>query len=195
MERYRPNDPLLDLIKDSAIIVNEGFATWMELTFLEKLDREIRSSTTARRILLLEEGTGLFDRETGRFFNKFPPRFDSRYREGFEYLDYIGRTFNLRCAVRVFLIATSVDLAIVEKSTGGLDYDERHTRIIEERLLETESPDWRSHFRLRYMAELLLKNEHETKELLHKQKCPGQCQRRGCFLEKYISDQLKWRVK
>lgn len=194
MERYRPNDPLLEVIKDSAIIVNEGFATWMELTFLEKLDREIRSSTTARRILLLEEGTGLFDRETNRFFNKFPPRFDSRYREGFEYLDYIGRTFNLRCAVRVFLIAASVDLGIVEKSTGELDYDEQNEHIIVERLLETEKPDWRSHFRLRRMAELILENERKAKEFMRKQKCPKECQEKGCPLEEYISDQLKWRV-
>ena len=101
-----------------------------------------------------------FDRETDRFFNEFPPRFDSRYREGFEYLDYIGRTFNLRCAVRVFLIATNVDLGIVEASTGQLEYDKDS---IKERLLETDSPNWRSHFRLRNMAELLLENERKPK--------------------------------
>lgn len=188
LERHSPDPELLELIKDSAIIVNEGFATWMELNFLGKLDREIRPSITARRVLLLEEGSGLFSRELrDGFFKKFPPRYDSRYREGFEYLDYISRNFSLHCSIRVFLIATNIDLGITEED-GNLMYNEK---LIRERLLETEKSDWRSHFRLGEMAELL-KNEKHSQNLVHVQNCPGDCQHNKCPIEIFIANQLNW---
>ena len=195
LERHSESEELqalIELIKDSAIIVNEGFATWMELTFLAKLDREIRPSVTARRILLLEEGSGLFSREINSdYFKKFLPRFDSRYREGFEYLDYIGRTFNLGCAVLIFLLATNIELGIKENNDGDLEPFDKDK--IRNKLLDPENPDGCSQFRLQAMAELLLANETAVKNLIHAHHCSHNCLHDGCPLVSLITNQFNWR--
>ncbi len=179
-------------IKDSAIIVNEGFATWLELTFLAKLDREIRQAAYPRRVLLVEEATGLSDRQRrSDFFQAFPSRFDSPYREGFEYLDLIGRKLDPRCAIRAFVMATDVDLGIAENAQGHLEFELGPSQI-RERLFGPD-PDWRSQARLRMIAELLYNNVDEIRTLLREQRCPTDCRRSGCPFEVFVEEELDWR--
>jgi len=182
------------LIEDSAIIVNEGFAAWMELTFLGRLDREVRQAVYPRRMLLIQQAGGLDRRKRGsQFFQTFPPRFDSRYREGFEYLEFIGQRFDPRCAVRAVLIATNIDFGIAEDVHGKL-----HFRLepvaIRRLLLEPEKPDWRSHFRLRSIADWLYKHGDKADELIQEHHCPTDCHKDGCPLESFIVEELQWRV-
>jgi hypothetical protein len=182
------------LIEDSAIIVNEGFAAWMELTFLGKLDREVRQAVYPRRMLLIQQASGLYKREReGGFFGKFPPRFDSRYREGFEYLDFVGQKFSLRCAVRVFLLATHIDFGIAENPQGQLHF-KLEPAVIKQLLLEPEEPDWRSHSRLRKIAELLYEHTDEAQALIRKNHCPIDCRKSNCPLEAFVAEKLKWRM-
>jgi hypothetical protein len=183
-----------EMLKDSAIIVNEGFATWIELTFIRKLDRDVRQAVDSREVFLIEEGAGLKARKMeGVFFKRFPPRFDSRYREGFEFLHYISQTFNLRCAIRIFLIATNIELGISETAQGVIEFS-AHVEVIKERLLDPEDPGYRSHFRLRYIAELLYEHRAKLKELVRKQYCPVDCFKAGCPLESFIEAELNWRT-
>ncbi|MGB0384398.1 MAG: DUF4350 domain-containing protein [Ardenticatenaceae bacterium] len=193
-QKYEHYQKVAQLIEDSAIIVNEGFATWMELTFLAQLDREVRPAVGSRRIFLIQEATGLYKRErTSDFFQTFSPRFDSRYREGFEYLDFISRTFNLRCAIRVFLIATNIDLGISKNVQGELQFSFEPNEM-ENDLLRAKRPDWQSHLRLFMIAELLRKYHQEAKTLIRKQFCPLDCQKKNCPLEAFITEKLPWRA-
>lgn len=179
-------------IKDSATIVNEGFATWLELTFLGKLDREIRQAVYPRRVLLIEEATGLHSRQrSSDFFEAFPPRFDSPYREGFEYLDFIGKKLDPRCAIRAFLIATDIDLCIAENDRGHLEFELEPVRI-QERLFGSD-PDWRSQARLHMMAELVYNSIDETRTLLREHHCPTDCRRSGCPFGNFVVEELDWR--
>jgi hypothetical protein len=151
-----------ELIEDSAIIVNEGFAAWMELTFLHKLDHEVRQAIYPRWVLLIQQADGLFRRKRhSAFFQKFHPRFDSRYREGFEYLDF--------------------DLGIAEDVHGELHFGIEPAEI-ERRLLEPEMPGWRSHFRLRKMADWLYEHYDEA-DALAKCRHSIDCHRDECPLE------------
>lgn len=191
-ESYKDYVEAARLIKDSAVIVNEGFAAWMELAFLGKLDREVRQAVLPRRVLLLQEATGLYERQRdSRFFQTFPPRFDSPYREGFEYLDFVSQHFNLCCAVRVFLIATNVEFGISEDDEGHIQF-EQEVREIERRLLEAEEDDARSHLRLSQIGELVYDRRKEMQAFVRKRHCPEDC-KDYCPLEKLIEENLKWR--
>jgi hypothetical protein len=182
------------LIRDSAIIANEGFAAWLELIFLNKLDRDIRQSVDLREIFLIKEATGLYWlKQTREFFKKIPPRFDSRYREGFEYLDYISRTFNLYCAVRMFMISTNIDFGIAENLEGYIQFSYNKTKL-KQNILEPTTPDWRSHSRLREIAELLYQHEEKAEKLIQNQHCPDGCRQSGCPLEAFIEKHLEWRA-
>lgn len=184
---------VVKLIEDSAIIVNEGFAAWLELTFLAMLDREVRQAVELRRIFLIQEASGLYGLERkSDFFQAFSPRFDSRYREGYEYLDYISRTFNLRCTIRLFLIATNIDFGIRADTQGILQ--KLDVVEIKNRLLDPAKSDWRSHFRLRDIANMLYQYEEEAKLLIRHRYCPGDCRQNGCPLEAFIAEKLHWRV-
>jgi hypothetical protein len=186
---------VVQLIKDSAIIVNEGFAAWLELTFLGKLDRDVRQAVYPRQVLLLKEATGLYKpkRRGDDFFEVFRPPFGTRYRGGFEYLDFIGQKFNLRCTVRVFLVATSIDYGIAEDAQGNLEF-KRDPIELKQLLLDPTRPEWRSQSRLHDMFKLLKNHAGDLEKLVHKQYCPGDCRQRGCPLESFIAEKLKWRV-
>jgi hypothetical protein len=183
------------IMEDSAIIVNEGFAAWMELTFLGKLDREVRQAVYPRWMSLTQQAGGLDRRKRGsQFFRTFPPRFDSRYREGFEYLEFIGQRFDPRCAVRAFLIATHIDFGIVEDVHGKLHF-RLEPAAIKQSLLKPEKPDWRSHFRLRSIADLLYQYDEEVEALLQEHHCPTDCHKSDCPLETFIAKRLEWRKR
>jgi len=191
-ERYQDYVEVAHLIEDSAIIVNEGFAAWMELTFLGRLDHEVRQAVLPRRVLLLQEATDLYERQrNSRFFRAFPPRFDSPYLEGFEYLDFISQHFNLCCAVRLFLIATNVEFGISEDAEGTVHF-ELGAAEIEGRLLEAEEDDARSHLRFHRIGQLLYDHRIEMQARVRKRYCPEDCTD-YCPLEKLIEENLKWR--
>jgi len=178
-------------IKHSALIVNEGFAAWMELTFLAKLDQDIRQAVYPRRVLLIDEAASLRDLRSD-FFREFPPKHASPYREGFEYLDFIGRKLDLRCSVRSFLIATNIDFGISEDAQGHLEFQLTPAEI-RERLFNAR-PDWRSCDRLRLIAELLYKNIEEVKRRLGDRYCPTDCGQDDCPLEVFVEQELDWRM-
>jgi len=157
---------ITQLVKDSAVVVNEGFAAWLELTFLGKLDREVRQAVYPRRLLLLQEATGLFKRRRDSdFFQAFPPRFDSPYREGFECLEFVSRDFGLRCALRVFMAATDIDLGILEQ-------DEPDAAEIKRRLLEGNA---QSHLRLGSICGRMYNERRELQRQVRERACDHNC--------------------
>jgi hypothetical protein len=171
-DAYKEYADTARVIKDSALIVNEGFAAWLELTFLSKLDREVRQAVYPRRISLLQEATDLYERQWGScFFQAFPPRFDSPYREGFEYFDFIGRYFDLACVIRVFLMATNTELGISEDAEGHIQFDLESTRL-EHGLLTTEGDRMCSYLRLRNICELIYEHREEIRMHVRECHCP-----------------------
>lgn len=193
-ERFADDEykELATLIHDSALIANEGFAAWMELTFLNKLDRETRPAFASRRLFLLQEATGLYQKERKRpFFQAVlrRPLYDSVYREGFEYLEFLGEKLNLRCAVRLFLLATNIDLGIAEDREGHLTFQVEKGEV-RKRLLEGDGHRWCSHLRLRRIVELLHEYEEEAERLIRNQHCPNSCRMSICPVEQFMQSKL-----
>jgi len=190
---YTSYKEVSQLIEDSAVIVNEGFAAWIEITFLAKLDREVRQAASARRAVLIEEGSGLYSRRhNSKFFQIFQPSYDSRYRQGFEHLEFIGCKFNLRCAVRVFLLVTNIDFGITEDTHGRLVFRLEPTEI-ERLLLDPAQTDRRSQVRLQRVVELLYEHSDVAEALLRNHYCPVDCQQSGCPLEAFVAQEFEWR--
>ncbi len=181
------------LIDDSSIIVNEGFATWMETAFLSKLDREVRQAVHPRYTFLVRDATGFY--HTGsEFFRAFPPRYKSRYREGFEHLNFIEKAYNLRCAVQAFLIATQIDFGIIEISKGNIHF-EFDVSGIKNRLLGRENPEWHSHVRLEKIADILYDHSTKVEPHVRKQYCYLDEHKKICPIKKLVNEKFKWEVR
>ncbi|MBD3343363.1 MAG: hypothetical protein GF353_29975, partial [Candidatus Lokiarchaeota archaeon] len=157
------SNKIAKIIHESSIIVNEGFAAWMELTFLNKLDSEIRQSVNSRESLLLHESTGMYELEKeSEYFKKYPSRFNSRYREGYECLKEINDVLHERCVVRAFIIATDINYGIMENSEGKLGI-QKSFQDIKSLVLDDNNDAWCSQKRLYKIATLVHDNEKEIK--------------------------------
>ena len=177
-------------IKDSAFVVNEGFAAWMELSFLEKLGREVQQAVYPRRVYLIREATGLYQRK-GEFFEKYPPRYDSPFREGFECLEFIGKKFVLRCAIRLFLFVTQIELGITEDVQGRIQCSPGLDEL-KKRLETTNELAWCSHMRLQKVADLLYERRNEAITRVRNHNCPAECRKGACPLETFIAEHVQW---
>ncbi len=187
---YNPGEykNVMPLIKDSVIVVNEGFAAWMELYFLSKLDRETKQAVYPRRISLIRNSKYFKEyKEDSRFFENYPPVYDSPYREGYEYMDFISKNFSVHCALRIFLMATNVDLGVSEMSGGiQLRYDEEQ---IEKRLFDDDKDHCRSHQRLKEATDLLYQYRKTAKEMVKDKYCAADCHQK-CPLEEFIAKKI-----
>lgn len=173
-----------ELIEESAIIVNEGFATWLELTFLDMLEPEVRQSIYLRQVFLLHEGGGLRElrqKEDGYFYH-FPSIYDSPYREGYEYLNYISENFNIGCALCAFRIATDVELGITETIERKIPFTIDPAEV-KKRLLTQDNFRWRSQHRLERIAEFLYENNEEVRTRIRNINCLQSCRDKGCQIE------------
>ena len=108
-------------------------------------------------------------------------------------MDFISQRFDRRCAVRALMIATSIDFGIAEDTHGDLHFAHEPAEI-ERWILDMEEPDWRSHFRLRRIAELLYENKERVKSLLRENHCPVDCHGAGCPLEDFVAEKTGWRT-
>jgi hypothetical protein len=202
LERYKPQQKQTEedkahheavkLVNDSATIVNEGFAAWLEITVLNKLDREVRQAAELRRIFLLEQSSGFREKtEVSEFFREFHPREDSIYLEGFKYFDSISSKLSPRCAIYALLLATDIDLGIGENEHGKLTFESQPIEKIGVEALATiknklfaKTTSWRSHERLRQIDKML-DNQEQDNEVISKMEdknCPETCHPQNCVL-------------
>ncbi|GAK50505.1 hypothetical protein U14_01736 [Candidatus Moduliflexus flocculans] len=193
---------VFEFIRDSSIVVNEGFAAWLEITFLKQLtDPELRQVADQRHKFLILEATGFLQKPIYReFFRKFPPHYDSQYREGFEYLDFIAKNYNVRCAVEAFMIATRVNLGIPENvSAVGFEFDKNRLEEFkaffqkDDKSLEEESLKWLSHKRLRQITDILNKFRAELELPIRRQYCLPTIDENTEQLKVLITNDLKGR--
>ena len=194
-EAYRDYQNAAHLIRDSSVIANEGFGAWMELTFLRQMtDPDVRQAANPREKFLIIDAEGLFQRFLySDFFENFPPRFDSAYREGFEYLEFIGKEYNFSCAVQAFLLATQIDFGISSGADGQAHFS-MPPKELEHRLLDKEDPTWHSHVRLRQIAEVLFEYKKEIPSNIRKQYGLKGVHDKIRPLQELINEKLQWRA-
>jgi hypothetical protein len=184
---------LIEVIDHSSTIVNEGFATWVELHFLKQLSQEIQPMVNWRQELLIEQSSGMFELAfTSDYFQIDPPIYDSRYREGFEYFSYIAANFHPRCVIQIMKIVNEIDLGI-EVNHSGVSLRESE-KSIKKLLLNPVNDTEKSNVRLRRITTYLRANETKISKETRKQYCPHDCNKAACPLLNTVEKHFQWRL-
>lgn len=190
--KHTDYDEVAQLIDESLLLANEGFATWLELRLLARLDRDVRNAAHARRRYLIEDAKGMYQREeTSHFFSEFPSIYDSRYREVFEYLEFFEEEFNAHCAIELFRQATEIDFGIVEFE-GEIRFQFEPAEI-KYQLTNRDSIAWRSSARLLKIVGLLQETSDKMEQLraaVHNRFCQTDCRDKQCPLVEYVAQQV-----
>lgn len=190
---YEEYKLVIELIYDSSIIVNEGFATWLEITVLPKISELIGQAAYRRKDFLFYRDSKMAQlaREND-YFKKFQPQRASKYAEGCHYLEliqgYFGSNFGLKCAVQAMIKAADVELGITE-SNGQVRFglSKEQLKIA---LLQDESNDARSDERLRAIHKVLLEHKEEICDKQEKLQCYRSCLHSDCPVNSIINTKL-----
>jgi hypothetical protein len=185
-------------LDDSAIIVNEGFAAWVEITVLPRLRGAVGQADYRRRSFLFQRDDQM--RQLAKnasehpYFQNFPPFRDSRYQEGFEYLEliqgYFGPDFGPKCAVQAVIKAADVHLGIAENNDQvqfGLN-----AKAMADALLAESNDDARADMRLRRIHLVLRKEREKIRNEQKHLQCHRVCLHSECPVNAAIKTNLNW---
>lgn len=117
-EEYRT---AIKALWDSTVIVNEGFATWLELTILPLLSGVAGQAVHSRRDFLFnnDKSLALLARDS-EYFKHFPAFRSSRYQEGCELFQRIQNfwkhPYGIQSVVAAMIIIADIDTGIAEIS-------------------------------------------------------------------------------
>lgn len=180
---------------DSSVIVNEGFAAWLELTTLTQWGGIMAEAAYRRRIFLLERDTLLAARvEKSDYFMKTSPLYNSRYREGCECLQEIQALFGeengVKCAIESFVKATDIDLGITE--CGGQVQFSLSPEALEAALLDSNRDDARADVRLSEIRDLLEGSSEKLQIERNRLRLPKENKCTVSLVSKLINENLGW---
>jgi hypothetical protein len=197
-QQYLAYKRAIEALSDSTIILNEGFAAWVELTVLPQMRPEIASAAYRRRNFLLDKDSRLDTiAKHSEYFQRFPNFRPSRYQEGYDYLNFIvdryfGEPWGPKCAVQVVLIAADVHLGIAEMGDVvqfGLTPEE-----MEDALLTAERDDARADMRLRHIHSVLQQYQEWVRAEQQRLHCYRDCLHPDCPINNIIAEKLGWEV-
>jgi hypothetical protein len=186
----------IEALDHSSIIVNEGFAAWVELNFLAQMESEIAAAAHPRKVFLIWKARRQYDLiEESRYYQNFRPLFDSPYQEGYEKLAAIQRIFGNycgeKCAVQFFLKATDIFLGIKQGAHGpefGLSAED-----MLDVLTNPEQPDdTRSDQRMRRIFNVLVENQDQLRSKQRRLQCHRSCPHPDCAVRDLIAAELGW---
>ena len=116
---------VIRMLAHSALLLNEGFATWIELVGLQHLGGAFEETVYRRKEFLFQDTAleKLCDRS--EYFKQFDPRPGSKYELGFIWLESIqshfGVELGLRSTLEAVIKAANVDFGISE-SDGRVQF-------------------------------------------------------------------------
>jgi|GEM_PF-1330789 len=185
-------------LRDSAIILNEGFATWIELTGLQRLSVALSQTVHRRKDFLFNYDKQLkrLARES-QYFQRpesMPPFYDSIYQEGCEYLEsiqsYIESSCSHKCVVQAMVKAADVDLGITEE--GGTVRFGLSANEMREALLEAPEDDARADMRLRRIEYVLRESHEQLQKDQQKLQCDRSSLHTECPVNRIVARRLGW---
>jgi hypothetical protein len=187
----------IQALNDSTLIVNEGFATWLELSVLHRLSGHLSQTVYRRKEFLfkdtkledLKKSSGYFQRQ-----NAYQPSCKSRYEEGWHYLESIqnlfGPDYGPKCAVQAVIKATDINFGIIE-CDGQVQFGLEAEKL-EEALLQSVNDDARADMRLKRIELVLYEFQQQIKEEQERLKCDRECLHSECPLNKIVAERLGW---
>jgi DNA-binding transcriptional ArsR family regulator len=193
---YEDYEEAIQALAHSAIIVNEGFSTWLEQTVLSRLPKALGQIAYQRKLFLFERDDQLdYLRENSEYFKTFPPRYASKYREAYEYLEriqsYFGFNCGPKCAIQAVVKAADVDFGISE-SAGKVQFALRPTAMSKALLKPEEGNYAGADVRLRYIYDVLKRNREWILARQEELQCHRSCLHTDCPVNKIINEKLGW---
>ena len=187
--------PVIQALHDSSIIVNEGFAAWVELTVLPRLSGAVGQAAYRRKDFLFNRDDELARlAEHSPYFQRFPPFRASRYREGCEYLNliqgYFGEEYGPKCAIQAMIKAADVHFGIAENS-GQVQFGLR-ADVLAMALFDAPGDDARSDMRLRRIHSILRKYIDRMRADQQRLQCYRVCLHSECPVNALIGERLGW---
>jgi hypothetical protein len=190
--RYRE---AIQATADSSIILNEGFAAWLETCILKKLGEIAGQAAYRREVQLTRMDSALkgVERDSA-YFAYFTPPLDSRYAEGLEYFrlieGYFGEDYGPKCAVQVALKAADVRLGITQ-SDDIVQFALTPEEMLHA-LLKEEKDHARSDMRLRHIHAVLREQQSRIQSEQENLMCHRTCLHPSCPVNAIIAQKLGW---
>jgi hypothetical protein len=184
-----------EALSHSAIILNEGFAAWVELQILPQMSAEIQPAAYRRKVFLMDKDQGLDTiAKKSVYFKRFTNFQRSRYQEGYDWLsfvqDYFDEPWASKCAVQVAVKAADIHLGITEVN-GTIQFG-MSARDMERALLEDERDDARCDMRLRHIHTVLREHQEQLRVDQRRLLCHQECLHPDCPVNAIIAEKFKW---
>jgi len=198
-ELYKRYKTAIIALQHSALIANEGFAAWLELHILRRMNPEIHAIIPEREEFMRSSQTLLDLRRTSCYFSQFPPppNHNSPYEEGRRLLDSIEHfyppheVYGVRCAIQAFLVATAIPLGITNGE--GAPRFAMEPGELEQALLEKGGDHARSELRLWRISRVLEDSQETVQAAQHQLQCYATCPHSECPVRAQIAKKLGWR--
>jgi len=191
--RYRQ---AIKVLQHSALIVNEGFAAWLELNILHRMNPEIHA-IISERIEFMRESQTLRDvRRDSIYFDRFPPAsgLNSPYEEGRQYLHSIQNLYpeeyGVKCATQAFLVSTAIPLGITDNEEAP--NFALPPEVLKDTILEGAEGNARSDLRLWRISRVLEDTEKSVLAAQEQLQCHRFCLHPECPVRLQIAHKLGW---
>ncbi|MEM7592553.1 MAG: DUF4350 domain-containing protein [Cyanobacteria bacterium P01_A01_bin.83] len=195
---HQEYESAIETLHHSSIILNEGFATWMELTILRRLKGSVSQTVYRRKDFLFnyDEHLTFLQKEKSEYFQRFEPFYPSKYKEGYEYLEEIqnifGKECGSKCAVQAVIKAADVDFGIIEHN-DRVEICLSSGNIKEVLLNQDENNNVASPTeRLKSIWKLLRKRVNEIRAEQQRLQCHRHCLHPECPVNLVIRKYLEW---
>jgi hypothetical protein len=194
---HQEYERVIKTLQHSTLVINEGFATWMELTVLHRLRGAISQTVYRRKDFLFnDEQLKILAKDNDNdYFQRFEPFYASRYQEGYEYLEeiqeYFGSKCGSKCAVQAMIKAADVDLGITEQG-GQVKFGLSAAQMRSALLDEQAGDDALTYVRLKRIRVILRDHAEEIQDAQKQLQCHRECLHRECPVNRMISEHLGW---
>ena len=188
----------IEALNDSVMLVDEGFAAWVELTVLRKIPGILGQSHFRRRTILLEKASQLREAKKREYLRAFPPadeRTESPYREVYRRLEALaermGPDYGEKCAVQAVVRAADINLGITE-SNGTVLFGLTPRQMEDALLNPEEGDDARCDRRFRRIFRVLIEELQDLQDEQHRLECYRTCWQPECPVDRLIRRKLGW---
>lgn len=126
----------------STVVLDEGFATWVELTVLPRLSGSAGQGAFRRKVFLFNDDEG-------------------RYQSGYEYFEFIHSFLGAKAVLQVMLAVADIDIGVVEE--GGKVRFSLDARVLETALQSTSADSIRPDVRLARIYEAIYQSSQKIR--------------------------------
>ncbi|MDJ0702233.1 MAG: hypothetical protein QNJ46_03045 [Leptolyngbyaceae cyanobacterium MO_188.B28] len=185
----------IQILAHSALLINEGFAAWVELTGLQKLAPAFNQVFYRRKEFLFQDTQLARLINHSGYFKKFHPGPGSQYRIMYDFLNAIQNCFDPdigpQCALHAMIKAADVDFGITEQN-GRIQFGMSANEIQDRLLDNTEGFEAGADQRMRHIWKVIEDHQEQLQEDMIAAKHNPNYLHSGSSVNKIIEEQLGW---